>query len=160
MFNIRDLMIHTVPSAAGAQVGAGRIICYWPSLDCCGAFWSNPGGGGPGNIGTTRWLTQDFQVAECAFGSLRPGGCGLNYSTCPDGSVFTLRAHLANVVNPAELKLLRGELDAAVELAKQRQVDLEKQSTPSSLDEVKTLEAQLKSALEEVQARKKELGGK
>lgn len=160
MFKIRDLMVHTLPPAAG-RLGGG-IVCYWPSNDCCGAFWSNPGGGGPGNIGTSRWLTHEIELLPCFARTLLPGGggCGLNFSTCPDGSVFTLRAHITAVVNPAELQLLRNELDAAVDLAKQRMGDLEKELTPQSLEDVNRLEEQLKGALDELKARKRELGGK
>lgn len=158
MFKIRDLMVHTA-SAAGAARLAGGIICYWPSNDCCGAFWSNPGGGGPGNVGTTRWLTAELEAVECVLRTFRPGGCGVNYSTCPEGSVWTLRAHVTAVVNPADLKALRQELEVALELANERQDTLDKEYTPSTVADINQLEKQLKGALVELQKRKKELAG-
>lgn len=80
----------------------------------------------------------------CELLSRDPGGCGLNYSTCFGGSVFDLQDHIRRVINPAELKALRLQLDRVVELAEAQQTIADEQFSPTE-EELDLMEGQLRA---------------
>jgi hypothetical protein len=66
------------------------------------------------------------------------------------------------VGNPAvqleQLDVLRAQLEQAMAAVDERGVQLQKQARPQTREEIDMLEEQLKAALEELQAMRKEMG--
>lgn len=135
---------------------AGTTYCRFPTLDgCCGAVWSNPGGGGN--------LTRDCGVSiPTGCGRLSPitttiptDGCGRNFSTCPGRSVWDVD----DLINTVEaLDEARDELRKAAEEIEESLPELREALEPPSMTELEAAEVELRTALDRVRQLRERAG--
>lgn len=151
MFRVKNLLIHAIPSVR--QVAVTQYVTkLTPTVciakSCCGPFWSNPGGPIPdSNPPDDPEITI---ITPCRFGITRPTECGLAHSTSP-------RVLVTEVVNPAELEMLKDELHKAVELADLVGEQMNEQLTPQSIEEIDQLERHLDEAQSELRDHRRRL---
>ena len=169
-FRVRDLMINVLPE--GGQAGIGCLAatqCLNVSLpDCVGQTVVCPAGTQVCGVslcaGASRCVgvTLPWGAAGgCDAGActLVPTDCGCTHNYCSvTGScpkslewVPTPEAHLR------ELAQLKEQLSQQLADVEQREQALGEALQPTTLEEVKVLEAKLQAALEELRARKADL---
>ncbi len=145
------------------------------NIRACGPTWSCPAGpagsfchfsngcgfvtnGCPGNS-----IYCNFS-SGCGFGAftvgcyISGGGCGINYSTLPPTDYSRLINEVELATDKLELiDVLKADLTQAIQKLDDAGAQVSHEATPQSLDEANEVEAQLQSALKEVQALKKKL---
>lgn len=104
------------------------------------------------------WISPD----TCRFNVSPFDPCGV-ISRDPCGAISPVVQRPDTVlVNPADelaqLEAMRGQLEELMHAIDERGVQLQQQARPQTREEVEMLEEQLKAALEEIQAMKKDMG--
>lgn len=131
------------------------IFCLLPSQGCCGPFFSNPGGGGTlsgGCFTQSITITDCDNFSQCGHVISGPGGCTLQFSTCPGPSTFDFE-ELVDVFED-----LQGELNELMVEVDERGPKLREAAGPTTAAEFDATEAELKAAMERIQEMRKSKG--
>jgi hypothetical protein len=137
-FNLKNLMTQIRPELE-------RAIC-WPYSGCRYFItWCN------------WWTCNWWTVIDCPAFTLR---CpAFTIDPCEPFSQY-IEDPRDIVVNPEVINTLRAQLTRALEEIDLHEKMAQEQYSPQSMDEIDQLEGELKSALEELQARRDQLSGR
>jgi hypothetical protein len=140
MFSTRDLMVGLPAAGLGAQ-------CPWNS---CG--WT-------GCLGCTGHPTVICGGASVCGGctlNITCGPCTGGYTNCHPAVSDLSRQGCAGS-GPHELRVLRGELERALQEVEAHEQALDEQLRPKTVEQVDELQRQLEGALEDLRRRRAEL---
>ena len=146
-FRIKDLAINV----ASAKIADIDKICLFPTRQCgyllsqgcrpCSFYISDP---------CWHW------TQNCGACSFLSDGCGLNYSTCWRSDIFLINIKDL-VINPADVTIVRQQMDAVLKAVQERGAEIAASMRPQTAAQIEMLEKQLSEALKELGTLKKEI---
>lgn len=107
----------------------------------------------------TFLITDIIDCTPCSILNSRiptDGPCGVAHSTCYNTELFVLDVREL-VINPGDIDLVREQFGEFLNVVQARGEEVTKAMTPQSVEQIDLVEGELKAALAEVQALRKQL---
>jgi hypothetical protein len=157
-FNLKNLMVQIRPDLEQFQgvcwqyiSGCAYVVSRWRTIGYCCGWWTDC------NHHTIINCQRYFTIDPC--GGLRSLCDPFSSDPCGPISPY-VGAPGEDVINPEVLPVLRQHLKQALEGLDRLEQQAKELDLPQSLEEIDQEEARLRAALDELQARRQEMGSK